>query len=225
MEHRTIHHARTVGTVAIGLLLALAALEAKSEGPGETTVGVIPPVGPISPPNHVRDMNGNAPTSDDTLLWRFCAPATIQCPDGGKVPVMTPDGSRQVTWGEWRAVEGWLRTKCVEEGSHVTLHVRNALPGAVYTAWMAFPDVPGPATAAGDPEGTDNVFRTSARGEGALSFIRPGTGFPEGKSPACLYSSESRVHLILDYHMDSQSHGPGPGDPSTQAFHSVAVIK
>jgi len=207
------------------LVLALATSIAMAEGPGETTIQMIPQAGAITPVVHIRDSDGNMPTSDGTPLWRFCAPATALCPAGSKVPVMSSDGSRQVTWGEWRKIEGWVRTKCVDKGSHVTLHVRNALPNAVYTAWMAFPDVAGPATAGGNPEGTDNVFTTSAAGEGALSFIRPAEGFPAGKNPACLYSSTSAVHLILDYHMDSQSHGPGPGDPSTQAFHSFAAIK
>jgi hypothetical protein len=148
---------------------------------------------------------------------------TELCPAGTAVPLLSADGAHQVTWGEWSGITGAVRTRCVNDQTQFTVHVKGALPKAVYTVWLAFLSQPG-ATAAGDPEGSNNVFTTSASGEGQVSFFRPGDDLTP-VSPRCVLASDDEVHLVLAYHMDGQSHGPGPGDPSTQAFHAFAIVK
>jgi len=214
---------RCLRAVLAMFLAALVTAPGWADDPWATPIEVILPVGPIIPPNHVRDEFGNPPASDATALWRFCSPATALCPAGTKVPLLSPDGASQVTWGAWRKIEGTVRTSCVDDQTHFTVHVRGAQPRAVYTVWLAFVSTP-PATAAGNPDGTNNVFTTSASGEGQVSFFRPGDD-QTLKSPRCVLASPDDVHIILAYHMDGMSYGPGPGDPSTQAFHAFSVVK
>lgn len=205
------------------LMIPLAGIAyAQDTAPWAADIGVITPTGPVTPPNHVRDANGNPPAGNGTPLYRVCMPATAACPAGASYVLHSTDGS-QLTWGRWSAITGTVRSKCTVGGTHFTVHVSRAVPKALYTVWLVLPDLP-PGMPAGNPEGTNNAFMTSATGEGQLSFFRPGiAGDP--RWPACVLSSPYAAHAILAYHMDGQSHGASPGDPSTQAFQAVAIIK
>lgn len=153
------------------------------------------------------DANGNpAPFADPgTPLFRLTSATTW-------VPLTDPSGA-QLTWGQWSPIEGRVAVQCIEHGTHVTVHVKNAIPNAVYTIWLL------PFGPLGAADGSENVFRTSTAGEGQISVI-------DG-DPTCALTAVpvgGSVLIIPAYHMDNQSHGAGPGPASTQAFHAIAVF-
>lgn len=169
----------------------------------------------------VRDCANLAVPLDPAAL----DPAALLCRTGPGTPVVDTDG-QQLTLGQWIMVNGRLSIKCVAEGTLYTAHLSNLTPRGVYTAWN-FVFVNG-AFVAGGPlgtgDGSQNGFRASAAGEGQLSLIVPeGTAFPNGTPmPAC--GDLSSVTIIAAYHMDGQTHGPGPGPLTTQAFHAVSSV-
>ena len=63
----------------------------------------------------IRDVNGLTPTTPGTQLYEVRQ----------HNPILAPDG-HQVTLAEFTAVEGDKSVKCVAEGTHVVLHLRQA---------------------------------------------------------------------------------------------------
>lgn len=141
----------------------------------------------------VSAVNGSAPSSPSTLLYikrGACSPTpTAGC------QLKTPDGDG-ITWGQWIAIEGRLSAKCVAEGTHIVVHISNAIPGGVYSLWLN-------GLALGPDDGSENGVHVSAAGEGQLSQIDPAGCAAAGSL------------LILAYHNDGTLHGPGPGGLTT----------
>jgi hypothetical protein len=141
----------------------------------------------------VSNASGGAPASPSTLLYikrGTCSPTpTPAC------QLKTPDGDG-ITSGEWNAIEGRLSAKCITEGTHIVVHISNAIPNGVYSLWLN-------GLALGPDDGSENAVRVSAAGEGQLSAIDPAGCAPTGSL------------LILAYHNDGQLHGPVPGGPTT----------
>lgn len=182
-----------------------------------------------SPPDIVRtfisDVNGNPPSGGDTPLYLL--------PRFGHAPILAPDG-QQVTLGEWEAVQGQARVKCVESGTHTVLHVSGLIPKGVYTIWQLVFKAPGfdgtftnlvGVGALGENDGSQNVLRASETGEGQVSAISPSgplSALAPGASDhysiaGCALTGEFEVHYVGAYHLDSRTYGPVPGARSTFA--------
>lgn len=143
----------------------------------------------------VSNATGGAPADASTPLYikrGACSPT----PSAG-CQLKTPDGEA-ITWGQWSAVEARMSAKCIGQGTHIVVHVSNAVPNGVYSLW--FNGLP-----LGEDDGSENAVHVSAAGEGQLSAIDPAGCAPAGSL------------LILAYHNDGQLHGAMPGGVTTWA--------
>ena len=107
----------------------------------------------------------------------------------------------------------------------MTLHLSRLIPRGVYTIWNVVFKEPGfeptfanliGLGALGVPSGTQNVFRASASGEGAVSAItEAGALSMKGSIGACAPNDEFEWHVVGAYHLDGQSHGASLGPDGT----------
>jgi len=149
----------------------------------------------------------------------------------GPFPVIAPDG-HHVTLGEWVNVTGSASANCINQGTHIVVHLSGLLPKAVYSVWLIVPNQAPPPPflavgSAGTPDGAENVFYTSASGEGELSTITPAgpLSFLHGMFPACGLDLPE-FHVVTAYHIDQRSWGPAPGNgPATFLEQGAFVFK
>lgn len=139
----------------------------------------------------------------------------------------------QLTWEQFSAVRGRIDVKCLEKGTHVSLHVRNLVPEALYTAWsvvfaeddqgrgfiddrdlgVAFQNLDGFGPL-GPSDGSENAFRASESGEGQVATIQPGGPLgASGTIDACALE-EFEWHVVVGFHLDGQTHGSHFDDPN-----------
>lgn len=167
------------------------------------------------------------PDPQDKLVHRFSGNPVDDGTDHEEL-----DGSHHLKWGEFRALEGRARMKCVEDGgaveTAVSLAVKGLVPGGLYTVWVCEFENPGfvdsrdPRVALqnvvgcnplGKNDGTDNVFRTTG-GKGTLDVTDMAGAYTIGdtseSSPDCLLATDQTI-LVGVLHLDDQSHGPVPG--------------
>lgn len=192
----------------------------------EASENVIP-VNLFVRPEQTKDQEPTppAPQGDDLLVER-----TTGFPvDDGTDPDDVDGEMGQLTWNQFSDIEGRIELKCLEEGTHVSMHLRGLVPRALYTAWVVVFDSPGfdPGTRdidsaienvvgwapLGKNDGSENVFRPSASGEAQITAIdRPDT-WPNGpasgtgrESEKCLLD-EFEVHFIGGWHLDDKNRG------------------
>ena len=132
-------------------------------------------------------------------------------------PLLAPDG-HQLTLGEFTAVKGTAKVKCINTGTHSVLHFSGLVPNGTYTVWLFVfanggPD-PTDVGALGTTNPIENFFTASASGEGLLSVTTPEEMLSAfGHVGPCWLSSPVQLHLV--YHSDNQTHGPFPGETNT----------
>ena len=170
-------------------------------------------------PFFVQDASGQAPAAPTSSLFEVRR----------HNPVMAPSG-RPVTLAEFNAVEGTAIVQCGAAGTQVTLQLRNLIPNGLYTIWNVVFKAPGfdPSFAnltglgaLGSASGTQNVFRASASGDGAISATTgAGSLSAQGSIGACALTDEFEWHVVGAYHIDGQSHGPtlGPDGTAVEQF-------
>ena len=144
------------------------------------------------------------------------------------------DGTRQLRWGSFRAINGRATLACVDGGTHVNLQLSGLVPGALYTIWVVVFAAPGfvdtrelggpfglraldhmiGVGSLGAPDGSQNTFR--ARGStGRLDVVHPaGPLSVFGSVGDCLFDAYE-VRLVGIFHLDDRSHGPEPGPVGT----------
>jgi hypothetical protein len=194
--------------IALLAILALSASYSRAEAPLRADINV------AVASRHVSDVNGNPPTSPDTLLYgnRPCDPANPTVLN----PVTAPDG-HQITWGEWTQIEGQAAVKCINNGSHVVVHLSGLIPNGQYTVWVFIFHPAGNLVAAGPlgaQDGSENGFVADADGVGHIGRVLPPGMLSAKPGPfdGCLTDEdEFQVHVV--YHIDGMTHGnvPGPG--------------
>jgi len=185
----------------------------------DSTVIIVPFFGDSA--GHHLDASGNPATP----IYRVSSP-------GGPVgpfPVIAPDG-HHVTLGEWVNVTGSASANCINQGTHIVVHLSGLLPKAVYSEWLIVPNTPPTpgfraVGAAGTPDGTENVFYTSASGEGELSTITPAgpLSFIHGMFPACGLDLPE-FHVVIAYHIDQRAWGPNPGNGPATFLEQAAFV-
>jgi hypothetical protein len=215
------------------LMLAAAALaltvgSARADAPLRGTGGVVTLFLKTMDANHnLVPLPANPP--DSTPLWGGHANTTLYAPDG-----------HQLTWGEYKNVQGRAEAKCEADGTHVVIHVSGLVPKGVYTIWVLAFNGPFPAGhnpmnpispngpfpfgnligigSLGANDGSENSFQASADGEGEITAVMP-TG-PFSTMPPWLnfhYNLEGclfdlvEFHLVGVYHSDSMTYGTDPG--------------
>lgn len=178
-------------------------------------------------PDPFEDPTPPVPDDGDPLVERFQALPV----DDGTDPDAVDGEMGQLTWGQFRDVEGRITLKCLEKGTHVSMHLSGLVPKALYTAWVVVFADPGfipdrnldtalrnmvGFAPLGTDDGSENVFRASASGEGQVTAIENPSTFPEGnEGPAwkpgagtkqCLLD-HFEVHIVGGYHLDDQNRG------------------
>jgi len=164
--------------------------------------------------------------------------------DDGSAPDEEDGDLGQLTWGQYKDVEGRIRLKCIKKGTHVSMHLSGLVPKGLYTAWVVAFEKPGfnaeeralgPALAnlvgsapLGDNDGGENVFRASASGKAQVAAIDEpakftGPGFIDpGTSKQCLLD-HFEVHFIGALHLDNETHGPDPRPYGVEHFGFIAI--
>jgi hypothetical protein len=151
-------------------------------------------------------------TPPNTLLFNRNLEGLITCG-----PLLAPDG-HQLTLGEYTAVKGSAKVKCISTGTHSVLHFSGLVPNGVYTVWLLIFGNGGPDPTAAGALGTtnpiENFFTASASGEGQLSVTTPEEDLSAfGHVGPCWLNSPAQLHLV--FHSDNQTHGPEPGPTET----------
>jgi hypothetical protein len=149
-------------------------------------------------------------------------------------PILAPDG-HQVTLAEFNAPTGEASVKCLDHGTHVTLHVSGLIPNGVYTVWVLTFRAPGfdptlsnlsAVGALGTPDGTRNVFTASSRGAGDITAItRFGPLSMLGSIGDCALTDEYEFHVVGAYQIDGQTYGPNLGPDGTAVEQFGFVFK
>ncbi|MEO0331538.1 MAG: hypothetical protein AAF223_07615 [Bacteroidota bacterium] len=157
----------------------------------------------------LANKDGDTPTDPDELLY-----------ENRKMnPIVAPDG-HQLTFEEFSAVTGRMKLQCREEGTKVTLRVKNLVPFGLYTAWVATLDESGEVVglgATGGNDGSQSVFSADSQGSATFSQIVPEEMLSvRGKTTDCLLD-EYEVHIVGAYHIDGRSYGPELGPAGTVA--------
>jgi hypothetical protein len=152
-------------------------------------------------------------TSPSALVFNRNLEGPITC---GPLLAPPPD-SHQLTLGEFTALKGSAKVKCISTGTHSVLHFSGLVPNGVYTVWLLIfnggPD-PTAAGALGTTNPIENSFTATAAGEGQLSVTTPEEDLSAfGHVGPCWLNSPAQLHLV--YHSDNQSHGPEPGPTET----------
>ncbi len=172
----------------------------------------------MAAPLFIEDANMQFPVGDATLLYEN---ATHQ-------PLLAPDG-HQVTLGEFNKAGGTAEIKCVNNGTHIVLHLTGLIPKGIYTIWIVTFKSPGfeptfanqiGEGALGAPDGSQNQFNVSASGTGSISAIMPAGALSEFGSIGSCLSSDYEIHIVTAYHLDNLTHGITPGPPGTFIVHS-----
>jgi hypothetical protein len=151
------------------------------------------------------------------------------------LPILAPDG-HHVTAGEFSAVRGSIQVRCVESGTHVSMHLRDLIPHATYRVWLLTFGEPGfhigpppdfsnltGEGALGPADRSRNTFTASATGEGQITRIHPAgplsetvpeppfTNEPAGR---CLLTDEFEWHVVAAFQQPGQPAGQDVGPPA-----------
>ncbi len=142
------------------------------------------------------------------------------------------DGSHQLTWGAFRAIQGKARLVEMAGGTAVDIKLSGLIPGGVYTVWVVKFAPPGfdgstrdIATALanvnglgslGANDGSENSLRVSGS-SGRLSVFHPNGALSVfGNVPDGL-TNGYETHLVAAVHLDGQTYGPFPDGDGTGA--------
>jgi hypothetical protein len=151
------------------------------------------------------------------------------------LPVLAPDG-HHVTAGEFSAVRGSISVKCLESGTHISLHLRNLIANATYRVWLLIFEEPGfdlgpppdfsnliGEGALGKRDRSRNTFTASATGEGQITRIHP-AGLLSERLPeppfanepvgACLLNDQFEWHVVAAFQQPGQPLGRDVGPPA-----------
>jgi len=166
---------------------------------------------------------GNIRTPGCMMVTAMTPDATlIQDADGcPNNPVRDPDGN-PITLGAFKAAEGTIAAKCVNKGSHASIHFTGLIPKGVYTVWLVIFDGPPPppnvgalGTSIPDDPRIGNDFMASESGQGQISLITEAGGLSvRGRFDGCFLDEDedrrqAEIHLV--YHHDGMTYGPMPG--------------
>lgn len=158
------------------------------------------------------------------------------------LPILAPDG-HHVTAGEFSAVRGSISVKCLESGTHVSLHLRNLISEATYRIWLLTFEEPGfdlgpppdfsnliGEGALGPNDRSRNTFTASVTGEGQITRIHPAGPLSEtlpeppfANEPvgSCLLTDQFEWHVVAAFQQPGQPLGRNVGPPAL--FPTTAV--
>jgi hypothetical protein len=236
-----VHRRRYLGVLGTGLALgSMGVGGAAAVGPGRggppehASSGKLHPASLFVRPAGTAEQEPRAPapSGDDLLVERRAGHPV----DDGTDPDVVDGDLGQLTWERFAAVEGRIRVKCLTEGTHVSMHLRNLVPNGVYTAWTVLfgpPGFDGGTRLIGEPggegalgnvvgfgplgpaDGSENAFRASASGEGQVSTIQPGGPLGAAGAVEQCALEEFEWHVIVGLHLDGRTHGRLFDDPES----------
>lgn len=171
----------------------------------------------------------------NTVIPVAADPSTLLYYRRTGLPILAPDG-HQVTAGEFGAVQGSISVRCLESGTHVSMHLRDLIPNATYRVWLLTFEEPGfdigpppdfsnltGEGALGPDDRSRNTFTASATGEGQITRIQPAGPLSEtlpeppfANEPAgpCLLTDEFEWHVVAAFQQPGQPAGQDVGPPA-----------
>lgn len=195
-------------------------------------------------PDPFQDPTPPKPADEDLLVERFQDLPV----DDGTDPTVVDGEMGQLTWGQFRDVEGRIRVKCLENGTHVSLHLSGLVPKALYTVWVVVFEEPGFVhdrnlgvavqnmvgfAPLGTNDGSENGFRPSASSEGQVTAIDEPARFPMGNigpmgsrgggdgTRNCLLD-HFEFHFVGGYHLDDENQGSSFRPNAVEQFGFIA---
>ncbi len=184
-------------------------------------------VGDTDPLTEVLTAQSTVPSNSDDLLY---TPLIFEQPLGQLSPILAPDG-HQITLGEWQTAQGIARVFCDNSISKYRLEFSGLIPNGVYTLWnfilnkQKLPtnslDMVADVVAAGSlGDNGSNVMIASASGEATLDVdVSPGTLSMFGTQSSCAITSSPGFILVVNYHIDGNTHGGTPGPDKDDVAH------
>lgn len=184
-------------------------------------------LGDTDPLGEVTNALGTEPTEGDDALY---TPLVFEQPLGELHPIMAPDG-HQVTLSEWQTATGSATVFCKDGTTVYQMQFNGLIPNGVYTIWNFLLTRPLAPT-----DGID--FSVDINGNGALgngtlnSLVASDTGAASlevtvgegplsmfGMQPSCAITSVPGFILVINYHIDGQTHGSIPGPDKDDVAH------
>ena len=169
------------------------------------------------------------PTASDELLY---TPSSVSDPNSDLVAILAPD-DHHMTFGEWQKAEGSATVSCDGSTTKYSMEFTGLIPDGVYTIWnfvLNKKKSPGSAIdfdtdfigAGALKSGNSNIMVASASGDAQLEVeVNPGTMSMFGTLPSCVPSVAPGFVLIINYHIDGQTHGGFPGPDNTDVAHML----
>ncbi len=182
---------------------------------GNVTLGANDPLG------EVRTEDGSVPSNADDLLYAVNVFSNFD-----RVPILNPDG-QHIKRSEWDDAQGTMNVYCNGDTSYFEFEFSGLIPNGAYTLWV------GPVNglnilgtgALGNSSGTDNILDVDASGNAEISLsMEAGNLSVFGMLSSCILTNGTDIMIILDYHIDNQTHGPSPGPDHTEVGHILFVL-
>ncbi len=184
-------------------------------------------LGATDPLDEVANAQGEVPSDPSDLIY---APLVFEEPLGELHPIIAPDG-HHLTLEEWQTATGSATVAC--EGGETVYHLEftGLIPNGVYTIWnfvltrqlsatssinMAT-DV---AASGALGDGESNTLVASENGAAELEVrAQPGPLTMFGDLSPCAITTTPGFVLIINYHIDGQTHGGVPGPDKDDVAH------
>ena len=166
----------------------------------------------------VRTQTGEIPTDPDDLLY-----AVNVFSNQMRVPILAPD-QHHVKLSEWQTAQGSVTMTCLGNSTKFDFEFTGLLSEGVYTLWiapMSQGDILGTG-AIGSSDGSQNVLPVDSNGDGATTItMSAGDLSVFGTLSTCALTVETSIALILDYHIDGNTHGSVAGPDPTEVGHMI----
>lgn len=144
------------------------------------------------------------PANQARALYASTAPVA---PDSKSMGPFPKGAALGMTLQQWLAATGSGTYSVSGDAAELKLSFRNLVPNSTYTLWCVIdstvPNTSPQLLPCGASDGSQNVFKIDAQGNGAFSLTMK--ALPET-------TKEHPVVIAAAYHSDGKTHGANPGD-------------
>ena len=167
----------------------------------------------------ISTSNNQEPSNPDDLLY-----AVSVFTDNNLVPITAPNG-HHIKLDEWDDAEGATSIHCNGKETIFQFEFSGLIPNGVYTLWLAPYNPPAQMKgtgALGRITGVDNILSVDDQGNSEITVsMLPGSLSVFGNLGSCALTDNTPMLIVLDYHIDQQTHGASPGPDATEVSHMI----
>lgn len=180
----------------------------------------------------VTNVNLEVPTDPGEFIYTV----NRKDPEVDVYPVLAPDG-HQVTLAEWEEARGIAKVVCNGDRSTYEFAFRGLIPGGVYTVWLYILnsnkspgeplDFDADVSASGAlGSGTTNIFEALETGPTTFSLeVGAGPLSIKGEAPPCALTGAPGMMLMINYHIDGNTHGDTQGPDKDDVPHLLVYFE